>query len=65
MSLKYFHLIFIVLAIATTAGFGLWAMLANGLPGGFRVIGWFSLALGLLLFWYGICFLKKSKTIII
>jgi hypothetical protein len=65
MSLKYFHLLFIVLSILITVGFGLWAMLLNGLPGGLRVLGGISFFLGVLLFWYGVRFLKKSKSIII
>jgi hypothetical protein len=65
MSLKYFHLIFIALSIITTVGFGLWALMAHGLPSGFRAMGWFSLFLGGLLSWYGVRFFKKSKSIII
>lgn len=65
MSLKYFHLLFIVLSVFTTVGFGLWALLVNGLPSGFRSMGAVSLVLGVLLLVYGIRFFKKSKSIII
>jgi hypothetical protein len=65
MSLKYFHIIFIVLSVLTTGGFGLWALLVNGLPDGFKLMGIVSLLGGVSLFIYGIKFLKKSKSIII
>lgn len=65
MSLKYFHILFIVLSVLTTVGFGLWALLVNGLPDGFKIMGGVSLFLGVILFIYGIRFLKKSKKIII
>ncbi len=65
MSLKYFHLIFIALSIITTVGFGVWALNVQGLPSGFKAMGWFSLFLGGVLCWYGVRFLKKSKSIII
>ena len=65
MSLKYFHILFILVSVMLTVGFGLWALLVNGLPAGFRVMGGFSLLGGFLLVVYGIRFLKKLKTIII
>ena len=65
MSLKYFHIVFIVLSVLTTVAFGLWAVLVNGLPPGFKAMGAISLGLGVLLLIYGIRFLKKSKSIII
>ena len=65
MSLKYFHILFILLSVMTMVGFGLWAMLVTGLPGGFRIMGGFSLLGGVALVIYGIRFLKKSKSIII
>lgn len=65
MSLKYFHLLFIILSVFTTVGFGLWALLVNGLPSGFKTMGVISLLGGVLLLVYGIRFLKKLKSIII
>ncbi|MDF1754431.1 MAG: hypothetical protein P1U89_16725 [Verrucomicrobiales bacterium] len=65
MSLKHFHLLFIVLSILITLGFGLWAVLLNGLPSGFKAMGGFSLFLSVILIVYGIRFLRKSKSIII
>ena len=64
MSLKYFHILFIVMSVLTTVGFGLWALLVNGLPGGFRVMGVFSLLGGVALLVYGFRFMKKLKSII-
>jgi len=65
MSLKYFHILFILLAVMTTIGFGLWAILVNGLPGGLRAMGGFSVASGVVLLVYGIRFLRKARSIII
>ncbi len=65
MSLKHFHLAFIVLSVVITIGFGLWAVLVQGLPAGFDTMGWISLAGGVALAIYGIRFLRKSKSIII
>jgi VIT1/CCC1 family predicted Fe2+/Mn2+ transporter len=65
MSLKYFHIVFIALSVFTTMAFGLWAVLVNSLPPGFKAMGAVSIALGVLLLIYGIRFLKKSKSIII
>ncbi|NNE92530.1 MAG: hypothetical protein HKN23_12860 [Verrucomicrobiales bacterium] len=64
MSLKKFHLLFIVLAILTCLGFGAWALLVEGLPDNFRVMGWISAGLGVLLVGYGIYFVRKAKTVI-
>ena len=65
MSLKLFHILFILLSVLTALGFGLWALLVNGLPGAFRVMGVLSLVGGLALLIYGIRFLKKAKSIIV
>lgn len=65
MSLKHFHILFIILSVLTTVLFGLWALLMKGLPSGFKTMGTISLVGGILLFIYGIRFLKKSKKIII
>ena len=65
MSLKLFHIFFIVLSVLISVGFGLWALLVNGLPEGFRSMGVVSLLCGVSLVIYGIRFLKKSKSIIV
>ena len=65
MSLKYFHILFIILSVLTMVGFGLWALLVNGLPSGFKTMGVVSLLGGVALLVYGIRFLKKLKSIII
>ena len=65
MSLKLFHILFILLSTLTCFGFGLWAVLMRGLPEMFRVMGVLSLLGGVVLIIYGIRFLKKSKSIII
>ena len=65
MSLKYFHILFIALSVLTTVGFGLWAILAHNLPGGFRTMGGISIAAGATLLVYGVRFFKKAKSIII
>ena len=65
MSLKYFHLLFIIVSLLTTVGFGLWALLVNGLPSGFKTMGVISLLGGVVLLVYGIRFMKKLKSIII
>lgn len=65
MSLKHFHILFIVLSVLTTILFGLWAILSKNLPSGFKTMGSVSLVGGILLLIYGIRFLRKSKKIII
>ncbi len=63
MSLKAFHIVFIVLSTALTVGLGVWAVDDFG-----RSASWVHLALGLgsfiasgVLVWYGIWFLRKLK----
>ena len=65
MSLKYFHILFIVISVMTMVGFGLWALFVTGLPAGFQVMGGISLLGGVALVIYGVRFLKKAKSIII
>ncbi len=60
MSLKTFHIVFIVLAILLSAGCALWAF-ANHTATGFGVC---SIVVGLALVIYGVWFLKKSRHII-
>lgn len=65
MSLKHFHIVFIVASILATFGFAAWAILTRVQPTDVRALGWFSLVLGFALTTYGVWFLKKSKHVII
>ncbi len=60
MSLKAFHVFFIVLSILLTAGCAVWAF-ANGVTGGF---GPGCAVASVTLVIYGVYFLKKAKRII-
>jgi hypothetical protein len=60
MSLKSFHVFFIVLSILVTAGCAVWAFV-NGVSGGFGP-GCAVASVALLI--YGMAFLKKAKRII-
>ncbi|MEM0967876.1 MAG: hypothetical protein AAF191_03585 [Verrucomicrobiota bacterium] len=67
MGLKYFHFVFIGLAVVILLGFGLWVMFAA--PGDLvgvwgRIGGAFSSLLGLCFAGYGLWFYKKSSKII-
>ncbi|MEX2580642.1 MAG: hypothetical protein WD342_16415 [Verrucomicrobiales bacterium] len=64
MSLKYFHLGFILIAAVFALGFAAWCLLVPGLPGMFEPMGWLSLVGGVLLLVYGVRFLKKAKDVI-
>ena len=64
MSLKHFHILFILLAVLCTLVFAAWALLLPGMGAGIRGMGWFSGALGIFLLGYGGWFLKKSKHVI-
>ena len=64
MSLKHFHVVFIVFAVLICAGFGAWALLAKDQSGAVRASGIFSLVLGGGLSIYGIWFYRKSKRVI-
>jgi hypothetical protein len=63
MSLKAFHIFFIVLSTLLALGFGVWAVNDFGRSG-----SWFHLVLGVgsfiasgALVWYGLWFLRKLK----
>lgn len=62
MSLKTFHIVFIVLSVALTLGFGVWAF-AAGVTGSdatlIRMLGVISFICCAGLLVYGICFFKK------
>lgn len=59
MSLKHFHVVFIVFAVLLSFGFGAWALMATGQSTGMRGVGVFSLVLGAGLTVYGIWFYRK------
>ena len=60
MSLKGFHVFFILMAILLAAGFAAWSLVnETAVP-----IGITSAVLALLLLVYGIWFVRKSKNII-
>lgn len=61
MSLKAFHILFIVLAILLAAGCAAWGF-ANGLDPAF---GFTCAGLAVALLIYGIWFLKKSRKLIL
>jgi hypothetical protein len=60
MSLKAFHIFFIVLAILLSVGCAVWAFVNGGMP----IFGSSCAVVAVALVFYGINFLKKSKRII-
>jgi hypothetical protein len=63
MSLKTFHVVFIILAILMSFGVGWWSLAAyaNGAGVGIAVMGAVSIAIGIALGIYGRYFLKKLR----
>jgi hypothetical protein len=61
MSLKAFHILFILLAILLAAGCAAWGFL-NGLN---PVFGFTCVGIGVALVIYGVYFLRKSRKLII
>jgi ABC-type iron transport system FetAB permease component len=66
MSLKHFHIVFIVLAVLCSFGFAAWALMTEvgQASDSTRFIGWLSLFLGSVLAVYGVWFFRKSKRVI-
>jgi hypothetical protein len=60
MSLKIFHIIFIVLAVSICAFCAVWGFISHVTPG----FSYGSAAAAVLLLIYGIWFLRKSRNII-
>lgn len=58
MSLKAFHILFIVASVGTTAGFGFWALTVDPT---YQVWGVVCLVAAACLIVYGIAFLNKMK----
>ena len=61
MSLKAFHLIFIIVSIALAFGFAVWLVLQGGLLN--ILLGVASFAAGVGLIFYERYFLKKTKNV--
>ena len=63
MSLKAFHIFFIVLSTALSFGFAAWALkgYADGGTTGLALVGVVSILAGIALIVYGIRFLRKLK----
>ena len=66
MSLKHFHIVFIVLAVLCCLGFGIWALVSDAgvASNSIRITGWLSLVIGAGLVVYGVWFFRKSKHVI-
>jgi hypothetical protein len=68
MSLKGFHIVFIVFATLCSLGFAAWIFLApqHVITDSLKIAGWLSAAAGMSLLLYGVWFvLKKSRKIIV
>jgi len=68
MSLKAFHIFFILVAIFISIGFAAWVILGGAgdqTTPGMRFMGWFSAVLSVCLVFYGVNFIRKAKSIII
>lgn len=66
MSLKAFHILFVVASTLLTAGFGLWSLreyLSGEGTTGNLVMGVISLTLSVVLIWYGRYVLQKLRHI--
>ncbi len=63
MSLKNFHIAFITVCTLFFGGLGALCLMLDDLPGMLRVLGWVSVACGLVMFVYGLRFLKKIRTL--
>lgn len=65
MTLKAFHVVFVLIATLTTGGFGVWSLMAHQDRGEMNllILGVFSLGLTVALLVYGNWFLKKMKDV--
>jgi multisubunit Na+/H+ antiporter MnhC subunit len=61
MSLKAFHLIFIMVSIALAFGFGVWLVIQGGVLNVIFAVGSFGVGVGLI--FYERYFLKKTKDV--
>ena len=68
MSIKGFHVIFIVVAALFCGGFGVWALFfesAEAAGEAIKAFGVAGLIASIILFVYGVYFYRKSKSIIV
>jgi hypothetical protein len=61
MSLKQFHIVFIIMAVLTSAGFSAWAFTRHQTETGVLLMGGTSAVAAVGLMIYGFWFLKKLK----
>lgn len=61
MSLKVFHVVFIVLSILLTIGFGIWGVMQSS--GLFVLLGIISFVIGILLIFYLVKIVKKFRQV--
>ena len=61
MSLKYFHIVFIIMSVLLSAGFAAWAFTRYQAEVGVQVMGGMSAVITVGLLVYGFWFLKKFK----
>lgn len=68
MSLKAFHIFFILVSIVISLGFAAWVIMGGAgerTTLGLQVMGWFSAVLSIGLVVYGVFFIRKARSIII
>ncbi len=65
MSLKAFHIVFVVVSVLLSFGFGVWGIYTHLSVGNvtFLIMGIVSFVIGIALIIYGINFMKKLKHI--
>jgi hypothetical protein len=64
MSIKHFHIAFIIFCTLFSLGFSAWCLVIPGQPSVIEEMGWISLAGGIALLIYGIRFYRKIKNVI-
>ena len=62
MTLKAFHVVFVLVATLSSAGFGVWSLTQHG-ETVYLLLGGLSLAIAVALLIYGGWFLKKMKDV--
>ena len=64
MSLKHFHLAFIFFCAFFSLGFAAWCLLVPGLPKMFFAMGCISALGGVVLVYYGVRFVRKTRKLV-
>lgn len=64
MSLKNFHIAFVIVSFLFSALFAAWCLLMPGLPAMFQIMGWMSAAGAVFLLVYGFRFFRKIRGVI-